>query len=422
MTNESKRTPAWAVFAGLAGVLLIGLLLALLLSEGGFFRGLLPEDVGRPAKKEVATADTTSGSLASVRRRIEEGVLLYEETVEVPLGQDIRRIDYALTRVMAGRGMGPDRLRLESGEVRRRHGRDYMFQVLEVDPARGSKPFMAELEGALGRWAPEASLLQLNATSWEVSVFHVPTHLLRLLPGEEASVSGEPLRGEPVLAIVIDDLGESVSFAQRLAKLDVPVTFSIWPGSSHMEKVARLAHAADQDILVHQPMEPMNYPRVNPGPGAVLTNMPSERIRRVVAENLDRVPCALGFNNHMGSRFTQNGSAVAAALGGVRERKMFVLDSLTHPRSRIPHEAGKLGVPYLRRDIFLDVVRGENAIVRQLRKAEQVALVQGYAVAIGHPFPETLAALRRWSKERNGRVRVERLSLLVERHGGGKTY
>ena len=225
-----------------------------------------------------------------------------------------------------------------------------------------------------------------------------------------------------MLAIVIDDLGESVSFAEGLAKLDVPVTFSIWPGSSHMERVARLAHAAGRDVLLHQPMEPMNYPKVNPGPGAVLVSMEPERIRRVVAENLDRVPFALGFNNHMGSRFTQNGSAVAAALGGVSERKMFVLDSLTHPRTKVSREAQKLGVPVLRRDIFLDVVRDEDAIVRQLRKAEQVALGKGYAVAIGHPFPETLAALRRWSGERDRRVRVERLSLLVNSHGGGKAY
>ncbi len=422
MTNESKRTPAWAVFVGLAGVLLLGLLLALLLSEGGFFQGLGREEVPPPLEKELAVGNATSDSLASVRRRIEEGVLLYEETVEAPLGQDIRRIDYSLTRVMAGRGMGPDRLRLESGEVRRRHGRDYMFQVLEVDPARGSKPFMAELKDALGRWAPEASLLQLNATSWEVSVFHVPTHLLRLLPGEEGKASGEPPLGEPVLAIVIDDLGESLSFAKRLAQLDVPVTFSIWPGSTRMEKVARLAHAVGQDVLVHQPMEPMGYPEVNPGPRAVLTSMSLERIRRVVAENLDRVPFALGFNNHMGSRFTQNGSAMAASLLGVRGRKMFVLDSLTHPRTKVSREARKLGVPVLRRDIFLDVVRDENTIVRQLRKAEQVALVKGYAVAIGHPFPETLAALQRWSGKRDGRVRVVRLSLLIDRHGDGKAY
>ena len=126
----------------------------------------------------------------------------------------------------------------------------------------------------MGRWAPEASLLQLNATSWEVSVFHVPTHLLRLLPEEGAKaaerVFSRVSRSWPSSSTT---WGRAFPLPSGLAKLDVPVTFSIWPGSSHMERVARLAHAADQDILVHQPMEPMNYPKVNPGPGAVLTSM-----------------------------------------------------------------------------------------------------------------------------------------------------
>jgi polysaccharide deacetylase 2 family uncharacterized protein YibQ len=61
--------------------------------------------------------------------------------------------------------------------------------------------------------------------------------------------------------------------------------------------------------------------------------------------------------------------------------------------SRLAHE---LGVPFLRRDVFLDNVPSVGAIDAQLAKLEALARHRGYAVGIGHPRAATVAALAQW--------------------------
>ena len=51
------------------------------------------------------------------------------------------------------------------------------------------------------------------------------------------------------------------------------------------------------------------------------------------------------------------------------------------------------GVPATRRDVFLDHTRSVEAVAREFERLKAKARKQGHAVAIGHPFPETLEVL-----------------------------
>lgn len=218
-----------------------------------------------------------------------------------------------------------------------------------------------------------------------------------------------------LMAVVIDDLGESVDYAAALADLPFPVTFAVWPRSSHATEVAELAHAAGREVFIHQPMEPEGYPKIKPGPGALLTSMDARKMRTILAENIDRVPHAIGMNNHMGSRFTANPSAMTVAIQEAKRRGLFFLDSLTTPHSTVVEVGRAQNTPVLQRDIFLDVVRNEDAVLHQLRKTARVARLKGFAVCIGHPFPETLAALKRFAMQPEPDVAVTRLASVLER-------
>lgn len=55
-----------------------------------------------------------------------------------------------------------------------------------------------------------------------------------------------------------------------------------------------------------------------------------------------------------------------------------------------------MGVAHVARDVFLDDEMDEAAVMRQLAYAERVAASKGHAIAIGHPHPATLAAIRAW--------------------------
>ena len=97
----------------------------------------------------------------------------------------------------------------------------------------------------------------------------------------------------------------------------------------------------------------------------------------------------------------------------LKEHGFFILDSMTHPGSILYSEAERAGIPNIKRDIFLDAVQSKENVLRQLRKAENIALVTGSAVAIGHPLPATLAGLKEWDALRNTQVDIVRLTDLL---------
>jgi len=219
----------------------------------------------------------------------------------------------------------------------------------------------------------------------------------------------------PCLAVVIDDMGQSLVQARQL--LDImgsDLTWSILPFSSRTREVVQLAADNGLEYLLHVPMEPKRYPHIDPGPGGILVDMSQEQIRAILANNLDQVPGAAGANNHMGSRLTEDARCMQVILEEIKSRRLFFMDSVTSPDSKVRDIAQDLGVPVAFRDVFLDNRQDVQAILVQLHKAERLALKTGRAVAIGHPYPETLTALAKWSKERDSNVQLVTLSRLVK--------
>ncbi len=147
--------------------------------------------------------------------------------------------------------------------------------------------------------------------------------------------------------------------------------------------------------MLHQPMEPFNS-HLDPGPGALFVRYKPQKISRIMEENISIAPYATGVNNHMGSRFTSCGREIIEALSVIRDRNLFFIDSLTSGRSVAYKTAKKLQMPTARRNIFLDNHVEDNYILRQLQKLQIHAKIYGHAIGIGHPFPETARAIRRF--------------------------
>lgn len=207
-----------------------------------------------------------------------------------------------------------------------------------------------------------------------------------------------PLVGEPAgprVAIIMDDLGRGVHAAEVLLGIEQAVTFSILPGESHARRVAQMAHAAQREVLLHVPMEPQGYPAVNPGGDALLVRYDEQEIARRLDELFDRVPHAVGTNNHMGSRFTEDRRGMAAVMAVLRQRELFFIDSLTTGKSVGAAAALESGVPMLKRDVFLDNVADVELIAVEIQRLAATAVRHGQAIGICHPYPATLQALQR---------------------------
>lgn len=215
-----------------------------------------------------------------------------------------------------------------------------------------------------------------------------------LIPSGEAVVQKTPSRDRVRVAIIIDDIGLSLVPVRMLLSLEQPFTFSIIPGLEHSLDAAGMIHEKQREIMLHMPMEPINYPQNDPGGLALMVSMNPEEIRTRVDELLKQVPYLAGVNNHMGSRFTQDRERISVVLKEIRRKDLFFIDSLTAKNSVAYDESLHLGIKSGKRDIFLDNLDDEKSIIDQIDKLIRLAKSRGYAIAICHPRENTIRALQ----------------------------
>lgn len=237
---------------------------------------------------------------------------------------------------------------------------------------------------------------------------------------EEIIIPYEFLKIEekPKLVIVIDDIGNSLELGERVLKLP-NVTLSILPDLKYSLYFAKKAKEKKKDVLIHVPMEPHNFDKYNNGDTRFLkTEMGEEEIERLSDNFLNSIPYAIGANNHMGSKFTEDREKIEFFLKRLKSKKMFFLDSRTSSASVAKNVAENLGIPAFSRDIFLDHELNESKISEQLDRAIEQAMKNGYAIAIGHPHNETLNVLEKRINEIQKKVKIVPISNLVKNKRG----
>lgn len=233
-----------------------------------------------------------------------------------------------------------------------------------------------------------------------------PAVTRRKKPGER------PLTDRPLVAIVIDDMGYRQNTGKALLALDLPLSFAFLPFTPFAAELQQEARDKGRDMLLHLPLEPVN-PKWNPGPGALTTAMDAKTMASRLDADLRAVPTAIGISNHMGSRFTASPQAMRALLPLVRTRNLFFLDSVTASKSVAYDLALEMGVKTARRTVFLDNDQNPDKIMAQLDLLIRLGGEHGQAVGIGHPYPATVEALRRYQSELRTRTEMVGISRLV---------
>ncbi|PIE67955.1 MAG: hypothetical protein CSA23_01370 [Deltaproteobacteria bacterium] len=230
-----------------------------------------------------------------------------------------------------------------------------------------------------------------------------PTPITRVKP---------PTNGIPV-AIIIDDIGYDREMANGFLALDVPLTFSILPMGPFNHSIIDKALDKDVEIMLHQPMEPSNYPNVNPGPGALLKSMTPDELIAQLNANLDRIPEVKGVNNHMGSRLTASSDQMRQVFTVLKKRKLFFVDSRTTAETLCRPSAALLQLPFAERDVFIDHLQTPEFIRKQLKLLVKRAKKQGYAIGIAHPHAVTLDIFREMMPEITAAVTLTYASEVV---------
>ena len=217
----------------------------------------------------------------------------------------------------------------------------------------------------------------------------------------------------PRIAIIIDDIGYDRQVAMDLCLLDSHLTFSVLPFSPFGLSIAEKLSAKGAQLMLHLPMEPVQYPKVNPGPGALFSSMTPDNLLAQLRKNLNQVPGVVGVNNHMGSKLTADSDKMNQIFTILKKKGLFYIDSRTSPISQGEASARLFKLNFAQRDIFLDNFQNISYISGQFARLIKIAQKHGTAIGIGHPYKVTLEALKIELPKLKGKIRIVPASQLV---------
>jgi uncharacterized protein len=212
-------------------------------------------------------------------------------------------------------------------------------------------------------------------------------------PPVSAAKNHDGKAGEARLAIILDDLGTDRACAEAIFALHYPLTISVLPNHEHSADIAEEAHRRGYQVMLHLPMQSVGNEK--PESQELHPGMPEQEVAAVVDQVLRSVPGVIGVNNHQGSQATADPALMSELMPVLRERNLFYVDSRTTAATVAFDTAQRDGVRSGFRNVpFLDDVAEVAAVRKQLELALRGAREKGEAIAIGHPHPATLQALR----------------------------
>lgn len=201
----------------------------------------------------------------------------------------------------------------------------------------------------------------------------------------------------PRIAIVMSDLGLSgVTTGNALAKLPPGITLAFLPYAERLDDWVERARSKGHEVMLSVPMEPLNYPRDDPGPNALLTMLGPDRNVERLEWSLGKAVGYVGITSTTGSKFTANPAAMQPVIDVLKARGLLLVDSRVNPKSVAGPLANLAGVPRALGDRVIDRDLSRGAIDDQLRELEELAKTNGAAVGFASPYPTTIERLNLW--------------------------
>jgi uncharacterized protein len=200
------------------------------------------------------------------------------------------------------------------------------------------------------------------------------------------------------IAIIIGGLGISQTSTQlAIRALPPEITLAFAPQGNSLSRWAQEARRGGHEILLQVPMEPFDYPNVNPGRGTLLTDAEPAKNLEELRRSMGRFTNYSGVVNYMGGRFTSDTAAFQPIIREIAGRGLIFVDDGTSARSQTASLSESAKGAYAMGDLVVDDVQDREAILKRLDQLESSARASGSAIATGTAFDTTIEAVTEWA-------------------------
>jgi polysaccharide deacetylase 2 family uncharacterized protein YibQ len=202
----------------------------------------------------------------------------------------------------------------------------------------------------------------------------------------------------PRIAILLTGLGLSGAATEAaINDLSGAVTLGFNPYAPKLDEWIGYARAAGHEVFLSVAMEPVDYPRIDPGPHTLLVSLDRQQNLERLKWVLSRVTGYVGVVTSAGSRFTTSQADLLPILDEVKGRGLMFVDSRPTENSVAGPLAKSIGLPRAVSDLSLDQQQASrDAIDQRLAQLEQLARQTGVAVGLGEVYPVTIERLAQW--------------------------
>jgi polysaccharide deacetylase 2 family uncharacterized protein YibQ len=200
--------------------------------------------------------------------------------------------------------------------------------------------------------------------------------------------------------VVMSGLGLSATATETaIERLPSAVTLSFTPYGDDFDRWLAEARGKGHEVMIDLPMEPASFPSNDPGPRALITSLSAEENMARLTWILARGSDFIGVTGVMGSRFSASREEMLPILKTLKDRGLIYLDNRSTELSVTAELAAEIDLPWALNNRTIDESHASRVVIdARLAQIERVALTDGFAVAIAHPFPLTLERLAAWSE------------------------
>ncbi len=199
------------------------------------------------------------------------------------------------------------------------------------------------------------------------------------------------------LALIITGLGLDRALSQAATdRLPPGITLGVDPYAANVKDAINQARSLGHETLLGLPMEPLDYPRVDPGPLTLLAALPESentaRLNKLMGEGSGYV----GLVAQWGARFTAEKAALIPILETLKQRGLMFVDNKPPVGNMTALLAGQMKLPWGAANRVIDSDTAPAAIDQALADLEADAQRSGAALAIAALSPAIVDHVATW--------------------------